>query len=160
MQVQDSQSGSLNSFELKPYLSAALDYQIKNQHFLGTEVGYILRESYSKSTYTKDHFYWRFDYIYQALEWFNLRAGTSFMWQTLSGDGSEETLPNGDGEQTYYAPDERKNIFNQTFDLGVEFLHKNMSARIQSYIYALDQEDERLTSFSLSFHYLMPIRDL
>lgn len=159
-QVQSSRDGDLNSFEFRPYLSAGVDYELTSEHAIISEVGYVIRENLGDSTVTKDQFFLRFDYAHRALEWLRLRAGTSFMWVTYSGDGSEQTLPNGNSTEVYFAPSERSNVFNQTLDLGLEFIKDRYSFRVQSYIYAFSEEDERLTSFSASLNYLIPIKDL
>ena len=159
-QVQSSRDGDLNSFEFKPYLSVGIDYELTNEQAIVSELGYVIREDIGDSTVTKDHFFLRFDYAYRALEWLRLRAGTSFMWVTYSGDGSEQTLPNGNTTEVYFAPSERRNTFNQTLDLGVEFIKEQYSFRLQSYIYAFNEEEERLTSFSASLNYLIALKDL
>ena len=79
---------------------------------------------------------------------------------TYSGDGSEKKLPNGNGEETYYSPSERRNVLNQTLDFGVEYMVKKTSLRLHSYVYSADKEEERLNSISLSLNYLIPIKDL
>jgi len=158
MQAQASQNGELNSFEFTPYFSFGMDYELTSKHLLLSEVGYVIRQNLD--AVTKDHFFWRFDYAYQALQWLRLRAGTSFMWVTYNGDGSEKSFPNGNSTEVYYAPNERKNTFNQTLDFGVELMKDQFSLRLGSYIYAANEQDERLTSFSASVNYIMDLKDI
>lgn len=160
MQVQKTRGGELNGFEFTPFISAGFDYQLKPNQYLIPEVGYIIRRTLSNGNVTKDHLFARLDYAYSLKKWLRLRAGTSLMWITMAGNGSEKTLPNGSGTETYYAPSERKNILNQTLDFGVEIIKEKISARLHSYIYAFNDEEERLTSFSLSLNYLIPMKDL
>ena len=159
-QVQESSNGELNGFEIRPYLSVGVDYNIYDEFGFIPEVGYILRENIGDSSVTKDIFYLRGDFTYAPKEWLRLRLGTSLMWMTISGDGSEEDLANGNGEETYYAPNERRNIFNQTLDFGVEYIHKKTSLRLQNYMYAVTDSDQRISSISLSVNYQIPVSEL
>ena len=89
-----------------------------------------------------------------------LRAGTSLMILTLSGNGGEESLPNGDSNETYYIPTERRTALNQTLDFGVEYLIDRISIRGQAYIYAWLDSNERIITYSTSLSYLIPIKEL
>jgi hypothetical protein len=160
MQVQEEKDGELNGFELRPYFSIASDYSLPKNFSLIPEAGYVLRENIGDSSLTKDIFFLRTDLAYKVYPNFQLRVGTSIMWITYSGDGSEKSLPNGNGEQTYYSPSERRNVMNQTLDFGIEYFVEKTSLRLQSYIYSADKESERLNSISLSINYLFPVKDL
>lgn len=160
MQVQEEENGNLNGFELRPYISIAADYPLPKNFSIIQEAGYVLRENIGDSSLTKDIYFLRADFAYKVYPNFQLRVGTSFMWITYSGDGSEKSLPNGNGEETYYSPSERRNVINQTLDFGLEYFVEKTSIRLQSYIYSADKEEERLNSISLSVNYLFPVKDL
>ncbi len=160
MQVQETESGDLNGFKFRPYFSVATDFRLPKQFSLNPESGYVIRENMGDSSLTKDIFFLRADLAYRLHKNFQIRLGSSFMWITYSGDGSEKKLPNGNGEETYYSPSERRNVLNQTLDFGVEYMVKKTSLRLHSYVYSADKEEERLNSISLSLNYLIPIKDL
>lgn len=155
MQTQGHEDGSLNTFEFTPFFTAGVDYQITPEHLIIPEIGYVYRQEISGGAVTKDHFFLRFDYAYTALEWLRLRVGTSFMWVWYNGDGSERTFPNGSSTEVYYAPEESSHTLNQTLDFGVEFIKKQFSFRVGSYIYAANEQNERLTSFSMAINYII-----
>jgi hypothetical protein len=156
-QVQGTQSGDKNGFEFTPYIGLGLEYKIKPQYLFIPEVGYIIQRT--SEEVKKNQFFIRADFAYLPTDWLRLKAGTSLMILMVSGDGGEDTLPNGNSTEVYYIPEERRTAYNQTLDFGVEIFKDNMSARFQSFVYAWNESDERLISYALSYNYLIPIKD-
>ena len=78
----------------------------------------------------------------------------------MTGDGSSQTLPNGSGTETYYAPEESQTSINQSIDLTAEFLYERVAAKIKTYTYAIGIEEERMTTIALSLNYRIPFREL
>ncbi len=157
-QVQSTQSGSKNGFEFNPYLALGLDYKLRPSIYLTPEIGYIFQRT--SEDIRKNQFFIRTDLSYLANDWLKLKLGTSLMILVISGDGGEDTLPNGNSTETYYIPEERRTAYNQTLDFGAEFFKDNMSARVQSYLYAWNESEERMITYSLSFNYNIKIKDL
>lgn len=157
-QLQGSQKGDSNSFEFAPYFGLGLEYQIKPQYLVIPEVGYIIQRT--SEEVSKNQFFFRADFAFLPNDWLRLKLGTSLMVLMISGDGGEDTLPNGNSTETYYIPSERRTAYNQTLDFGVEFFKDNMSARLQSFLYAWNESQERMISYGISFNYLIPIKDI
>lgn len=156
-QVRATRDGEVNGFEFNPYLSLSTQYYFNSSHILIPEVGYVLQRT-SESVH-KNIFLFRFDYAYQIKEWLRLRAGSSLAVQTLSASGGEETLNNGNTTETYYKPSERSTALNQTLDLGVEFIKDNLSARVSSFIYAFNESEQRLISYTIGINYYLSLEE-
>jgi hypothetical protein len=157
-QTRSSTSGATNGFEIIPYIGVGLEYNIAPQFLFSPEIGWVIQRT--EDEVSKNIFFLRGDFSYQVKKWLKLKLGSTFIMQTYSGDGGEDTLPNGDSQEVYFIPEERRTAYNQTLDIGVEFIKKNKSIRLQNYIYAWNQDEERMTSYSLSFNYFIPLEDL
>lgn len=157
-QVRANTKGDTNGFELTPYIGLGLEYKLKPQYLIIPEIGYVLQRT--SEDVTKNHFFIRTDFAYLAKDWLKLRAGSSFMILSYAGEGGEDQLRNGNTTETYYIPEERRTAYNQTLDFGAEFIKDNMSLRLQNYIYAWNAPEERMLTYSISFSYLIPIKDL
>jgi hypothetical protein len=101
----------------------------------------------------KNIFMYRIDIGLDVLEWLRLRMGTSIIHLNQHGRGGKTNMNNGNGSSPFYYPDENRSSFNNTFDVGVEALWKDWSARIQTYTYSLFQSDKRQLSYSLFITY-------
>ncbi len=157
-QVQANRSGETNGFEITPYLSLGLEYDLQNKMSLLPEIGYVFQRT--DEAITKNQFLIRGDFAYQAHPNLRLRLGSSLIITSFAGDGGEDTLRNGNSTEVYYIPEERKNTYNQTLDFGVEYLQDRMSIKLQNYIFAWNEEEERMTTYSLSLNYFVPIEEL
>ncbi|MFT6631022.1 MAG: hypothetical protein ACJAS4_000968 [Bacteriovoracaceae bacterium] len=156
-QVQGTQDGDKNGFQFAPYIGVGLEYKLKPQYLLTPEIGYIIQRT--SDEIKKNQFFLRADFAYLPNDWLRLKVGSSLMILMISGDGGEDTLPNGNSTETYYIPEERRTAYNQTLDFGLEVFNDNMSARFQSFIYAWNESEERLISYALSYNYFIPIKD-
>lgn len=157
-QVRANRSDDTNGFGITPFISASSAYNISSQHQIIPEVGYVIQQSSHKVT--KNLFFFRADYAYSVYEWLKLRAGSSLMILRQSGSGGEDTLNNGNTTETYFIPEEGRNTYNQTLDLGVEFIQKEISTRMQVYTYAPFEEERRSFTFSLSLNYTVDLEEL
>ncbi len=158
-QVQINNSGDTNDdFEINPYLTAGLEYELKPQFSLLPEVGWVIQRT--ENDISKNIFFLRGDFIYSPWEFLRLRLGTSFVMTSISASGGEDTLRNGSGTEVYYIPAERRTATNQTLDLGVEYIKDNMGVKLQNYIFAWNESSERMITYSLSFNYYIPMKDL
>jgi len=158
-QVQTTPEGDVNDgFAFTPLISAGLTYKYKPQIQIIPEVGWVFQRT--QENVSKNIFLFRNDFAYVPKDWFKLRAGSSLIITSISGDGGEETLNNGTTTESYFIPEQRRNAFNQTLDFGIEFLHKNASLRFQTYFYAWNDSDERMYTHAMSFNYFIPVKSL
>ena len=157
-QVRANRDDDTNGFGITPFIGASSAYNINSQHQIIPELGYVIQQSSHKVT--KNLFFFRTDYAYSAYEWLKLRAGSSFMILRQSGSGGEDTLNNGNTTETYFIPEEGRNTYNQTLDLGVEFVQKEISTRLQLYTYSPFDEQRRSYTFSLSLSYTVSLEEL
>lgn len=159
-QVQTSSSGSTQGFEVAPYFSAAIDYYISEKWVAIPELGWVVQRNAGDNRIKKNLFFMRMDAAYLYNDNLRLRVGTSLMILNISGKGGEEILPNGDNDETYYIPTERRTALNQTLDFGIEYIIDRISIRGQAYVYAWLDSNERLITYSTSLSYLIPIKEL
>ena len=157
-QVRATRDDDTNGFEITPFVSASVAYKLATQHEIIPELGYVIQQS--SNEVNKNLFFIRADYAYQMKDWLKLRAGSSFMMLMQSGSGAEDTLNNGNTTDTYFVPNENRTSYNQTIDLGAEFIQKELSARVQLYTYAPLDAERRSYTISLSFNYTMDMEDL
>jgi hypothetical protein len=159
-QVQTSPSGSTSGFEVAPFFATSIDYFFREKWVAIPEVGWVVQRDAQDSRISKNLFFIRLDAAYSVKDNFRLRFGTSLMILNIGGNGGETTLPNGDSEETYYIPTERRTALNQTIDLGAEYIIDRISIRGQAYIYAWLDSEERLISYSMSLSYIIPIKEI
>lgn len=160
-EMQVNSSGQLNDdFQLTPYLSIATEYKLPHSQFIIPEVSYILQEKTTDGSTNINRFLFRADYAYMPKNWLRLRLGSSLIIQSISGSGGEKELANGSSTQTYYKPEERKNTYNQTLDYALEVLIDRLALKAQGHIYAFNEDEQRMTSYSLSLSYRIPIKEL
>ena len=161
--VQITKGGTKNSFlntQYTPYFSIAVDYPIQGKWSVMPELGYVIRREAADSRIKKNLFFIRTDVAYLYNKWLKLRAGTSLMILNITGTGGEETLPNADSSETYFIPSQRRTALNQTLDFAVEGIYDRVSLKLGSYIYAWNEDSDRTISYSLSFNYLIPLKEM
>ena len=159
-QVQTDVNGGTQGFEVAPYFATSVDYFFREKWVAIPEIGWVVQREAGDKRISKNLFFIRMDAAYLYNDHFRLRVGTSMMILNISGNGGEEELPNGDGNETYYIPSERRTALNQTLDFGVEYIIDRISIRGQAYIYAWLDTDERIITYSTSISYLIPIKEL
>ena len=160
-EMQTNQNGDLNNdFEFTPTVFVSTEYKLPYSQFIIPEFGYVFQEKDSDGKSSINRFIFSLDYAYMPIKWLRLRAGSSFIFQNMTGDGSSKTLPNGSGTETYYAPEESQTSINQSIDLTAEFLYERVAAKIKTYTYAIGIEEERMTTIALSLNYRIPFREL
>lgn len=161
--VQITKGGTKNSLFLSqytPYFSISVDYPFKENWGLIPEIGYVVQREAADSRISKNLFFVRSDVAYLYNKWLRLRAGTSLMILNITGTGGEETLPNGDSTETYFIPSQRRTALNQTLDFGIEGIYDRLSLRLGSYIYAWNENADRMVTYSFSLNYLIPLKEL
>lgn len=157
-QVRASASDETNGFELIPYISTSLNIRLPHDLSLIPELGWVIQRT--EEEVSKNIFFLRSDIAYDVNDWIKLKLGTSFVITSISGNGGEETLNNGNSTETYYIPEERSNAYNQTFDLGVEFFKKEHGLNLQSLIYAWNESEQRMYTITLSYIYKLDFKEL
>jgi hypothetical protein len=159
-EVQTDSNGNTNNFEVAPFFSFAMDYKYNPKFTVIPEIGWVVSRDAGTSKIKKNLFFTKIDIAYYLKENLRLRAGTSLMILNISGNGGEKKLPNGDGEDTYFLPTERRTALNQTLDLGIEYIIDRISIRGGSFIYAFTDSDERMITYSTSISYLLPLDEI
>ena len=150
-QVQASRSGSKNGFEFAPFIAVGSDYRLNSKLQLDPEIGWVIQRT--EEDIRKNYFFFRGDLTYTPLPKWHFKIGSSLILHMISADGGEEKLDNGDSEETYYIPSERKTSWVQTLDLATEYQIEDHALRFQSFIYAWSKSEQRAYSLALSFIY-------
>ena len=161
--IQITKGGTKNTFlhsQYTPYFSVAVDYPLKDLWSLMPELGYVIQRQAGDSKITKNLFFIRSDVAYLMKKWLKLRFGTSLMILNITGIGGEKTLPNAGSSEVYFLPSQRRTALNQTLDFAVETIYDRMSLKFASYIYAWNEDTDRMTSFSISLNYLIPLKEM
>jgi hypothetical protein len=159
-EVQTDSNGNKDNFEVAPYFSFAMDYKYNPKFTIIPEIGWIVSREAGNSKIKKNLFFTKIDLAYYLKDNIRIRAGTSLMILNITGSGGETALPNGDGQDTYFIPSERRTALNQTLDLGVEYIIDRISVRAGSYIYAFADSQERMITYSTSISYLLPLDEI
>lgn len=161
--VQITKGGTKNSLfhsQYTPYFSFAVDYPIKDKWSLMPELGYVIQREAGDSRIKKNLFFIRTDIAYLLKKWLKLRVGSSLMILNITGNGGEKTLPNAGSSEVYFLPSQRRTALNQTLDFAVETIYDRLSLKFASYIYAWNEEPDRMVSYSISLNYLIPLKEM
>jgi hypothetical protein len=135
--VQNSKTGSISTFSYAPYLAMGANFYLNQNINLVPEVGYVLQRNAESSAIKKDTFWLKSDFSFHLSEQLKLRLGTSIIMNSISGNGGEEELNNGNSKEEYYIPSDRRTAINQTVDLGIEyFLSETLSLKYTTIHYS------------------------
>lgn len=152
--VQVDDTGQMRKFQWAPTIGLGLNIPLAYSWRFIPEFNWVLPFSDSSNNKVmKNLFMFRADFGYDVLEWFRLRVGTSLMVLNQHGKGGTAQIDNGNSTSTFYYPDENHTSFNNTFDLGTEFIYEDWSARFQAYTYSLFKAERRQVSYSLFLTY-------
>lgn len=151
--VQIDDKGGMRKFQFAPTIGAGISLPLDYGFRFLPEINWVLPFEQGSSRIIKNVFMIRADFGYEPLNWLRLRAGTSLMILNQHGQGGSTTIDNGNGASTFYFPDENHSSLNNTFDLGLEFIYQDWSARLQTYTYSLFKEERRQLSYSLFLTY-------
>lgn len=151
--VQSDSSGGTRKFDFAPTLGAGLKLNLTENWFFLPELNWVLPQKAGSDRIIKNTLMYRADFAYKLLEWFQLRAGTSLLWQNQQGRGGSTNINNGNETSKFYYPDENRSSLNNTLDFGAEVLLNNWAVRLQTYIYSVFKEDKRQLSYTLFFTY-------
>ncbi len=150
-ELQATEDGSKNGFELRPFIGLGLDYKINHHFKLHPELNYVIQETEQDISY--NIFVARLDASYLITSSWRFKFGSAIAMHMLSADGGDDTLPNGNSEEVYYIPSERRTSYVQTIDLGIDYLAKPYIIRFESLIYHLRKSEKRSFTYTLSFLY-------
>lgn len=152
--IQTDTEGTQRKFEFAPTIGLGMKFSFSDDFKLLPEVNWVLPFRSGDSNMIKNLFMLRGDLGYEMLDWLRLRVGTSLMWLNMHGKGGKTKINNGEGQSTFYNPDENRSALNNTFDIGAELMFsKEWSVRLQTYTYSLFEEERRQISYSLLFAY-------
>ena len=136
-QLQSTRNGEKNGFELTPFISAGVLYEVSPNWKFRPEFLYVIRQSTDQID--KDIFSLQFDFTYKFSKKWSAILGSSLIIKSISAEGGEEEINNGNTTESFYLPSERRTSYIQTLDLGIEWREKNYGIKFQSYIYRLDE---------------------
>lgn len=152
--VQVDGSGGMQKTAFAPTLGigAHLPLTWSGFSFL-PEFNWVLPQTNESTHIVKNILMLRTDLAYDIFNWFRVRAGTSIMWLNQHGRGGSTNINNGNTSSRFYYPDENRSSWNNSLDLGVEFMVKDWAARLQTYTYAYFDDQRRQISYTLFLTY-------
>jgi len=151
--TQINDSGDKNKFDFSPTIGAGIIYDLGPMYSFQPEINWVLPTEVS-SRVIKNIFMLRGDLAYSPVDWCKLRAGTSLIILNQHGRGGQTSINNGNTTTTFYYPNQNHSSFNNTLDLGIEFIKNKWSTRLQTYTYSLFKEERRTLSYTLFLSYL------
>ena len=151
--VQTSSNGDTRTFELNPTIGASFLFPLPSKFEVIPEINWVLPRKTGTDKVYKNLFMFRADGAYRLWDWFRLRVGTSIMLLNTHGSGGKVSRDNGNGQTTFYRPDSNSSSFNNTFDLGAEFLLGDWGFRAQTFTYSLFNAERRQHSYLLMATY-------
>jgi hypothetical protein len=153
-QVQTDSSGGTRKFDFSPTLGigVAINFPYDNWYFL-PELKWVLPNPANSENVIKNIFMVRGDIGYDVVDWLRLRLGMSLMHLNQQGRGGSVKINNGNTESTFFNPDENRSSLNNTLDAGVEALFSDWSVRLQTYTYALFDNERTQYSYTLFISY-------
>ena len=147
-QTQKSES---EVFQLSPSLKVKLNYRLTENYFFIPTFNWVIYKTHENESSNQNIFISQFDVKKRINDEFSFSFGTSILTYSTSGDGSENDLPNGTGETTYFAPNERRNSWQQNLSLGLFYLNNDYHFGLESFSYKLFNSELREVSLMLSF---------
>lgn len=147
--VQNDASGGLRKFDVAPTLGLGFHIPMDSGLVFLPEFNWVLPRSSENSKIIKNLMMFRADFGYDAVDWLRLRVGSSIMLLNQHARGGSTQVNNGNGQSTFYYPDENRSSLNNTLDVGGEVLFGSFSIRLQTYIYSVFLEDRRQISYTL-----------
>lgn len=151
--IQNDTSGGVRKFDISPTLGLGFFVPLESEITFLPEINWVLPQTVDGSKIIKNLFMFRADFGYDPVDWFRLRLGTSLMWLNQHGTGGSAEVNNGNSTSTFYYPDENRSSFNNTLDIGGEFLMDEWALRLQTYTYSVFKEQKRQISYSLFLTY-------
>lgn len=157
-ETQTKRSGALNNeFEFTPYISLSTNYKIRESHILVPSFSYVFQEKRQNETMKINRYIAGLSYGYIFKHKAVLSIGSSTIIQTISGDGNSQSLQNGDGSQTFYAPSDTRFSINQSLDIGAEILLNGYSLGVNTYTYDILDQKERMTTVAFNINFTKDI---
>jgi len=151
--VQTDDSGSTNSFELNPYVSAGASFHVWNSFTFDPELSFDFPSS-GDDGYIKTWTYWIQLPVAYRYENFKFKFGPGFLFNKISAEGGTVTLNNGNSTSDFPLPNGSSTSRNLTMNLGVdwEFI-KDISIRTEGWIINLTDSESRSINYTISFYY-------
>lgn len=151
-QVQVDSKGNLRQFDTLPTIGAGMVIPFTPEFNFLTELNWVLPQKVTDQI-IKNLVMIRGDFGYMPVDWFRLRVGTSIIWMNQHASGGSTTENNGNSSSKFYYPEDNRSSFNNTLDLGAEFLFGQWSTRLQTYTYSVFREERRQLSYTLFISY-------
>lgn len=151
--VQTDDSGGLRKFELSPVIGIGANLPMFSGLGFFPEFNWVLPHFIEESRIYVNTFMYRFDFGYDVVDWFRFRLGTSIIHLNQHGRGGSTSKDNGNGSSTFYYPDENRSSYNNTLDVGAEFIYDQFAFRVQTYTYSIFREERRQLAYTLFLTY-------
>lgn len=151
--IQTDDSGSTNSFEFNPYLTAGASFHLLNSLSFDPELSFDFPSS-GDDGYIKTWTYWvQLPMAYRYKE-FKFKFGPGFLFNKISAEGGAVTLNNGTSTSDFPLPNGSSTSRNLTVNLGVdwEFID-DFSTRLEGWVINLSDSESRSFNYTLSFYY-------
>jgi hypothetical protein len=139
-------------FQFSPMLTSQMHYQWQEQLVLSPELSWVIYDPSENSSSNQNIFLLGINLDYHVIEDLVLSLGSILNINSTSGDGTEEVLPNGDGQTEYFAPNQRQNSYQLNLALGLKYLFHPYSIATRIYSYKLFNSDKREYSVAVVFN--------
>lgn len=137
-------------FQLSPTIKAKLNYRLSDNYIFIPSFNWVIYKTHENDSSNQNIFISQFDIKRRINDHFSISLGTSIITYSTSGDGSENNLPNGTGETTYFAPNERKNSWQQNLSFGGFYTNDEVNYGLEFFSFKILNEELRETSLMFS----------
>jgi len=143
---------STNYFSLSPFINLSALYNINQDYSLSPHLFWVIQKDTADESSNQNIFNLGLMFNKYISENHLVGLGTSLFIYSLSGDGSEQELPNGNSETTYFSPAERKNSYQQTLDFNYQYHFDQYFISSSLYTYKILNNELREYSIAFSFN--------
>lgn len=151
--VQVDETGSTNSLDFNPYLTANLKIRLYADFSFLPETILVRPTAGTDENITRFTFFVTLPFGYTFSNWV-FRLGPGFSMTRISSEGGEQVLDNGLEMTSFPLPQESALSRNLTLHAGIEYLFvKRVSVRTELITYNLTQSISRAFSYTISVHY-------
>ena len=138
-------------FQLSPVILSKIAYNLNDSWELNPLFSWVIYQEHENSSSNQNIFIPQLNATYKYNQELHFTIGTSVVIYSTSGDATEEELPNGTGETTYFSPSERRNSYQQNLNLGFNYQFDQYTFNFDSYSYKLFNSELREVSLLFSF---------
>lgn len=145
--------------QLSPMLSLKSFRNLGENFFLAPEISWVIYQPGENASSNQNIFLLGLNAGQRLNENFKYSLGFILNINSTSGDGSEETLPNGDSETEYFAPAQRSNSYTMNLAFNLEYFFDEYSFATNAYTYKILNNEEREYSLAFTFNKYFELGD-